>query len=434
MDRTKDRISHILLHPLYIKKYITNKTIYKFDSVGNNKSEHRLCMEIVNYVGNLYVKCRTLKATSRKLGVDANLLREFLLKADELGIIDYKYLKLKSKRPNLEVKKFYPTEIKSKKYHLDVACRELVIRYMKKYYSIKKVSEVLGIPHYSVRNFLFSKYNCNTISQLRKRMRIKRIPSANKIDKLKKVKEVYDRCLTLQKAAEELGITRERVRQLLREGERLGLFKYEVYREKRIEELLQKYDRNSLVKEIKMFISPSKICLKLNITHNEFKKLLDYFSIDYQEYRRLARMGKCLEEYSLIVDTLGHHPTTTEMNSRKEWRLTWRKISRLWGNIENFRKEFGIEKPKQRVHPNSMAAFRRAAKIRAEKMKLVKEERKRRLLNLIKEKGPLSFESIYDRLKSSSGTILRYLNGLAKEGLILRVGKGRQAKYIATTF
>lgn len=309
-----------------------------------------------------------------------------------------------------------------------------IVRLFKKYGFLPDVSKVSGIPINNLRHILTKEFDMG-LFELRKKLGIRK--SCLKWRDLEKnssryqqVKEAYERLGTLAKAGEELHLTRERVRQILNQGEKRGIFIYELNREKRFREILQKYDRESLIKEIKILVSPSKICIKLGIRQSDFKKLLDYFNIEYKEYRLLAVMGKTLEKYSQIVDMLGHHPSTTEMNSRRDWRTVWGAIDRYWDNMNNFRKEFGIEIPKFRIHPNTVAFWKQAL----EKRKQIKKEKKDKLLNLIKELQPISSGSIQKSLDIRGGTLAIYLKQLLQENLISRIGTGNRVKYVVNEY
>lgn len=166
------------------------------------------------------------------------------------------------------------------------------------------------------------------------------------IERLNYIKNIYDSCNTLQETAEKVGLTRERVRQLLRKGEMFGLFKYELHRNTKYEEIINKYDRATLVEIIHSKKSFNRICETLNIKSNILSKLLKHYGIDYESHLNDSKKEKILGEYSEIVDALGHHPSTTEMSQRKKWRNLWMKIDRRWGNMNNFRKEYGILTPR----------------------------------------------------------------------------------------
>ena len=102
------------------------------------------------------------------------------------------------------------------------------------------------------------------------------------------------------------------------------------------------------------------------------------------------------------------------------------RIRRQWGNIENFRNEFGINKPKFRLHPNTTMVLGK----RHEKRRLIKKRKKEVLLRFIEEKGPVKSGLISKELGVKPASLWIYLNELIRENLILRVGIGAHSEYI----
>lgn len=415
----ESRITGILKHPLYLKRYIENNTVYKIRKIDLRKPQHKLCIEIAEQISELYLKNRSISRVANVLNITSGSLRRFLLHVDKLKIISYKKLKAESKHGKLSCR------IKEDKEKRRLIRK--IVKNLRQDYSIQRVAKSFDLSFGAVRDLLFEAYTCKKINDLRKKLKVTRKLSDKQINKLKKVKELYDKYLTLEKTAEQLHLTRERIRQLLIKGEKYGLFEYELNREKKFKELLAIYTRDSLIKEIKLLISPSKICLKFHIKQSEFSKLLEHFNIDYKDYRLAATMGSCLEKYSQIVDVLGHHPTTTEMNAKTEWRTIWGAIDRYWGNMDNFRKEYGIEKPKQKVHPNTLLAFQKSK----EKRILIKKDKLEKLLSLIRQEGPIGAVLVRNKLGFKPAMTWIYIRELLEKNLICRVGTGCQVKYAA---
>lgn len=301
----------------------------------------------------------------------------------------------------------------------------MMVSILKTNYALKSIYKIMGISEAKAKRKLLNYFECRNLNELRDELGIRRKLSDKRIKKILAVKEIHDKCHTLQKTANQLDITRERVRQILQEGENRGLFEYETSSIKRLNILKEEYDRETLIKKIKEHISPSEICSALEISQSYFSKLLDEFDIDFQEYYNLAKAGKCLNEYTEIVSILGHHPATTELLTRKEWRSVWDRIRRIWGSIEDFRKEFGIERPKYRIHPNTKAAWDDAIKKRT----VIKNQKIEKLVNFIKEEGPIGIRAIRKELKLSEGTAWSYVKELKNERQITAVGSGNQVKY-----
>lgn len=314
--------------------------------------------------------------------------------------------------------------IKGKDYGYTYNLKEIV-RLFKKYGFLPYVSQATGIPTGNLRQILIREFGMG-LFELRKKLGIrrsclKRRALDKKTSRFQQVKEVYDRLGTLEKAGKELGLTRERIRQILSKGEKLGLFEYR-RPGVNLKSLKQELTREVLIKDIESLCSEIKICVKYSINKKKLKSLLRHFGIDFKEYQRATRAGKYMKWYSKIVDDLGYHPATTELNSRPEWRKVWVGIDRHWGNIDNFRKEFGIQKPKHRLPPGFTALI--------EKRKAAGEANRNNIIELLKTKGMLSLKEISAELGLSNGNVYNYLSKFRENGIIEQVGKGNKVKYV----
>jgi len=307
-----------------------------------------------------------------------------------------------------------------------------IIRLFKKYGFLPDVARITDIPAATLRKILMKEFGIG-LFELRQKLGIKksclkRRAIDRKAFRFQQVKEAYERLGTLERTGKELGLTRQRVSQILSKGKQLGLFSYE-RKSSNLRTLKRELSREILIKDIELLCSGTKICLKYNINNTKLKTLLQYFNIDLKEYQRATRAGKYIQGYSKIVDALGYHPTTTELNSRPEWRKIWVGIDRYWDSIDNFRKAFGIEKPKQKVHPNTLLAFQKSK----EKRSLIKREKKEKVLNLIRQEGPISAALIRNKLELKPAMTWNYIKELSEGDLISKTGKGSGVKYAITT-
>ncbi len=126
-----------------------------------------------------------------------------------------------------------------------------------------------------------------------------------------------------------------------------------------------------------------------------------------------------------MVDILGHHPSTTEMQTRSSWRATWAAIDRLWGSMEEFRREFGIDKPTLNLHPNTLRAW----KLGIEKRSKIKREKVTRIYNIIKENDPISLVKVNSMVSGKRPTTHTHIRLLLKENSIKKINKGRYTLY-----
>jgi len=253
-------------------------------------------------------------------------------------------------------------------------------------------------------------------------MKVTKNLSKQKIKRLIRIKKIYDQTGTLQKTATILQLTRERVRQLLKEGENYGLYHYETYRSRRKKYLRRVFSRKILVKAINLLDTIDATISKLGITKEEFKKLRKFFKIDRKGYVIISKQGKCLKQYSNVVGILGHHPTTTELDSKREWKNLWSRINRFWGGIDVFRKEYGIEKQKHKM----------ASKLQ-EKWKKSREhndELRQYILGIIKSNYSVSVKELSIILGIKEERMHhKFLRTMVEDGTLITIGKRRAIRY-----
>lgn len=230
----------------------------------------------------------------------------------------------------------------------------------------------------------------------------------------------------MQKTADHLGLTKQRVSQLLNKGKKYKLYTYELARKRNLKNLAEKIGRENLIREIKNEIIIPKICKKLGIDIVDFHKLIKHFELDYQDYNLSARQRRYIRMYMNIVDELGHHPSTTEMNTRTKWRGVWSGLSRHWNSMEKFRREFGIEQPPRFIHPNTIVGFREH-KIKVKQKKATNIDKIRELLQ--NYSIPVNIEMIASNFTCARGTINNYLTTLISTGEIIKIREGKRVKY-----
>ena len=166
-------------------------------------------------------------------------------------------------------------------------------------------------------------------------------------ERLRTIHELYNQLGTLEAVGRHVGLTRERVRQLLAKGKKIGLFEYNpheypyVSKEKLIEDYLQSSNLGHVAKVNQ--IPPSYL-----------RKLLTAYSITEQQlatHRKEAKRSKCVEQYGQLVAKAGHHLTTTELQSTREGHALNSRVIRFWGSIDTFRQELNIPAP-TRIRPH----------------------------------------------------------------------------------
>lgn len=161
------------------------------------------------------------------------------------------------------------------------------------------------------------------------------------VEKLHQAYNLYQEKGTLEAVGRHLGLTRERVRQILVKGTQLGLFEYKPFDYPYI-------PREKILEDYKSLLNFNAVAMANNISATYLSKLFTAYNITQKELgsvRIVAHKQRCIDKYKLIMNELGHHPTTTELQRSKSWRYLSIKIPKLWGSFNAFREELKIPKP-----------------------------------------------------------------------------------------
>jgi len=139
--------------------------------------------------------------------------------------------------------------------------------------------------------------------------------SNNKINFSKTIFQLYKEHGTLEKVGKEVGLTRERIRQILVRGNRYGLFEYPIKKDLISYPFLIKYYKNKeeLLNELSDCFKKDEMLEILSINKTNFNKLLEYFNLTLNDIVIYSKKKKLKIEYDRYVEKIGHHPTTTEM-------------------------------------------------------------------------------------------------------------------------
>ncbi len=232
--------------------------------------------------------------------------------------------------------------------------------------------------------------------------------------------ELYQQKGTLQSVAKEIKLTRERVRQILVKGTTYGLFEYKGYeypyvsKEKLLSDL-SKYPNLNRVSKIN----------KISIVYLK-RLLLSYHitSTQIEDFKGKLRKQQAIEEYNEVKSKLGHDPTTTELVSNSKWRSLGARISRYWGNFQEFRKELNIPPP---------PAFAEATKGWREYRSRLALIRRMQDLDLVRgcleEPAPLNTSEIARKCRLTPMRAFKLTQMLMATGEVSREGIGSQTKY-----
>jgi len=160
--------------------------------------------------------------------------------------------------------------------------------------------------------------------------------------KLVSIFRLYQKEGSLEKVGKIMGLSRERIRQLLNKGSKLGLFEYK----KLNLQTLPQLSREKIVEDYKKTLRLKEVA-KINcISLRQLSKSLQILNIYRSELNAIRFEGRrinCVNQYLLLVREIGGHPSTSEMEETSEGLSLFNKIIRLWGSIKDFREELNIE-------------------------------------------------------------------------------------------
>jgi hypothetical protein len=249
-------------------------------------------------------------------------------------------------------------------------------------------------------------------------------PSAQ-IQRLQAIYNLYKQVGTLEAVGEQFGVTRERIRQLLVQGDGMGLFKYIPYEYPFVskEKIIEDYMKN---------LSFSRVARLNNISTNYLRKLLTAYSITEEELadsRVERKRARCIEQYKNLADKAGHHLTTTELQSTSEGHSLHNRINRLWGAIDAFREACNIPKP-----PQGSSTFRKdTERWRTHQQQIALVSRMQQLDQLreyLGSHGARGTAEIAVDCGLNYQRVLRLLSLLMRAGEVQKNGQGSAIKYI----
>ncbi|MBI5360984.1 MAG: hypothetical protein HZA48_10430 [Planctomycetes bacterium] len=154
----------------------------------------------------------------------------------------------------------------------------------------------------------------------------------------------YKELGTLESVGKQRGLTRERVRQILEQGTRLGLFNYA-----RKEPLC--FSKNKIIKSFSKHLSICGVSRANGISEARLRRMLAFHKITGKELAALrlsVTRNRCMEFFRRIVAKSGHSPSSSELQKKKKTRNLYTRITVLWGSMDAFRKELRISKPAYR--------------------------------------------------------------------------------------
>lgn len=267
---------------------------------------------------------------------------------------------------------------------------------------------------------IFEKTNRNYTPLKKIDYRRKRFLNLAEKQRILDIKKLYDKYESLQKVGNEFKLTRERIRQLLNTGNKFGLFKYNTVKKIKFENIVIEVTKDKLIEEIFKDRTIQEICSYFSINKAQYFKLIKFYKIDTFGKRTGAKRIKYITKYNEIVELLGHHPSTTELNSRPEWTNVWHGIDWYWGNMEKFRRENNIQKPIQKIHINTKKFW----DTEILRKKAQKQYKIQNILNFIKGKNEVKQADIKNVYKYKTSTLNLYIKEMTNRNLIKKRREG----------
>jgi hypothetical protein len=159
--------------------------------------------------------------------------------------------------------------------------------------------------------------------------------------KLISIYRLYQKEGFLEGVGRLMNLSRERVRQLLDKGTKLGLFEYKKFNLKGLADL----SKGKIIEDYKKSLSLKEAAHLNGISMYQLFQILHQYKITSRELNAIRNEGRrmyCIIQYILFVNRVGGHPSTTEMEKTADGTSLFSKIIRLWSSIHAFRKELDI--------------------------------------------------------------------------------------------
>lgn len=239
----------------------------------------------------------------------------------------------------------------------------------------------------------------------------------SKIDRYYEVFKLYRKLGTLEAVGKQLGVTRQRVRQILVKGTDIGLFEYKPYDYAYV-------PRDKLITDLIKYRSLGEVAKANQISSTYLHKLMTTYSItenNLETYRTENRRLRCIEEYIKFTDMLGHDPTTTELQRTPTGHALHGRIVRLWGSIDTFREALRIPRP-ARVSPHWLEPGRQIAFIS-------RMQHLDTLRDCLSSVSPKSISEIALDCSFTTNRVRRLLALLIASGEVERLGTHSNTRY-----
>lgn len=167
-------------------------------------------------------------------------------------------------------------------------------------------------------------------------------PAIRKNEKqLREVYGLYEKHGTLDAVGRHIGLSRERVRQLLVRGTKAGLYTYNSKKRG------PACDPQKLLDDYRRLGSVKRVAHENSLNHVHVVKALKQHGVTSDQMRFLrdeALREHCASDFKALAEKLGHFPNATELQ-RMAGRALYARIVNNWGSIDKLREHLNVPIP-----------------------------------------------------------------------------------------
>lgn len=163
----------------------------------------------------------------------------------------------------------------------------------------------------------------------------------SKVERLREIHRLYLEKGTLEAVGRTIGLSRERVRQLLVRGVRIGLFEYSARR-------ISDPSREKILEDYRKFLGLEGVAEVNRLSIATLRRLCRSYRITREELAAVRddrRRTACIDLYFSLARELGHPPTPAELERLKKGRSLQWQIRKKWGSFDAFRRDLKIPSP-----------------------------------------------------------------------------------------
>ena len=167
-------------------------------------------------------------------------------------------------------------------------------------------------------------------------------PGSDNSDSLQRIYSIHKLYMAKRSLAEvgrEIGLSRERIRQLLEKGERLGLFKYKgLYGT-----IDLRVTKKKILEDYEKTLQLGKVAERNGLSIYGLNRLISHYHITSKRLstiRLKIRKERCFIEYRALVDSLNHKTGRMNLRQSEIPRKFYSKIIRLWPSFSGFQRDF----------------------------------------------------------------------------------------------